>query len=169
MRIFIIGRDEAGKSLSAWLLANELKCHYIETGRGVIERLAELYAANIDGRKRTKKCWMDILTKCKHEFRRELRVMGDLITRIKPTSLADNMGMNAKIVVGLRRQIEAEEFMQRHGWDESRWIRVEREDSVKNGFELDHWPVHFTVSNNGKPKELQEKLRKIAQQLRHAV
>jgi hypothetical protein len=169
MRIFIIGRDGSGKSLAAWLLANELKCSYVETGRAVMSKLADLYAANADGSGRTKKFWLGVLRSCKEEFRRELRVMGDLITRIKPASLTDELGRSAKIVVGLRRKIEAEEYSERYGWEESRWIRIERPGSSRNGFELDKWPVHYRIENLGRPKDLQEKLRKVAHHVRHLI
>jgi len=162
MRVFIIGPDGSGKSTAAWLLSNELFCSCAETGEAIIQALAFVFAGGKDGGESSRNCWATSIRTRKSEFRRELRAMGDLMTALKPTALIDECASRAKIVVGIRRLSEAEGYLQRCGWDDSVWIRMERKDSSKVGFELSDWPVHYRIGNERTLSDLQEKLRVIA-------
>lgn len=162
MRVFIIGPDGSGKSTAAWLLSNELMCSCAETGEAIIQALAFVFAGGKDGSDDSRHYWAMSIRKRKSEFRRELKAMGDLMTALKPTALIDECANRAKIVVGVRRLSEAQGYLQRCGWNDSIWIRMERNDSLKVGFELSDWPVHFRIGNERTLSVLQEKLRIIA-------
>ena len=165
MKIFLFGDARCGKSSAARFLAQSLGCEMAETGQVVINELAKMYAAgngSVDGMQ----TWSKLINAGKCEFRKELSVIGDLMTRISPTYLIDECGKRARIVVGVRRRREVLGYFQscgRQSWN-SIWIRVvaRQPHSSDSSYELHGQPCDYEVQNTGDLNELQQKMYALA-------
>jgi adenylate kinase family enzyme len=164
--VFIVGPDGSGKSSAARFLAMELGFPMAETGDVLVNELARVYAAGDDNREH----WARTIHGCKDEFRGELQVIGDLMTRLKPACLIDACCRKARIIVGVRRVKEMAAYAT-NGDSEglpSVWIKLVRVPERTRGsrYELGRLRCDYEVLNAGNLSKLQETLRRIAAEVR---
>jgi hypothetical protein len=165
MRIFVIGQHETGKSAAALYLAQALQCEHAETGRVVIGELARFYAAGSQNPD-AQVTWQRMIGVAKREFRDELIVMGNLMTRLSPTCLIDECCNRASIVVGVRRRAEVLGYLNLGDpshWD-ALWIKVlgGKAKQADRTYELQDQPCDFSVVNDGALIDLHRKMFDIA-------
>jgi hypothetical protein len=172
MRIFIIGAEESGKSTASRFLSLELGIPAEETGRVVMRELAKYHVKQGD-------TYPDVevvaatIELCKDQFREHLRMMGTMMTKLKPTALIDGCTHPYKpaIVVGVRRMREVQGLMlqdERHLAD-AVWIRIDRPGHDRKPgdvYELDDLPCEYVVRNCASLKCLRERMIQIAGSLR---
>lgn len=170
MKIFVIGPHESGKSAAALYLAQALQCEHAETGRVVIEELAKFYGASSRNSDAVL-TWKRMIGVSKREFRDELIVMGNLMTRLAPTCLIEECCKQASIVVGVRRKAEVMGYM-RNGdptvWD-SIWIRIVGGKARKPDptYELHDQPCDYEIVNEGTLIDLHRKTYDVAMTIRN--
>jgi hypothetical protein len=165
MRIFIVGAERSGKSTAALYLSEALYCKFAETGDLVIDELAKLYSLG-NGLHQKTETWARIIGLHKEDFRPELGVIGDLITRIRPSALIDACPRRARIVVGVRRKREVfgcYERRSRRGWN-SLWIKIvsNRPPVSASRYELQDHPCDGEIVNDGDLSALQSKMYELA-------
>lgn len=172
MRIFIIGAEESGKSTASRFLSLELGIPAAETGRVVIRELAKFHVQQRD-------TYPDVdvvaatIEHCKEQFREHLRMMGTMMTKLKPTALIDDCvnPYAPAIIVGVRRIREVQGLAD-HGYrymTDAVWIRIDRPGfNRKPGdvFELHDMPCDYVVRNCGSLQCLRERMIRIAAELR---
>jgi hypothetical protein len=174
MNIFIIGGERCGKSSAAQYLARALGCDFAETGQPVIRELAKLYACgNGWEAQESVETWERMIRIGKAEFRRELTLLGNLMTKLSPTCLIEHCCSRARIVVGVRRQREVLGFFQKHSQCASKsvWIKVVARQPLMAGssYELAGQPCDYEVLNDGDHTQLEEKMYVIANKIRSRI
>jgi hypothetical protein len=167
MRIIVIGADGVGKSAAASVIAKELRCGYCETGNVLIKKLAEFYAAASYCPNEVREMWKRTIRRCKSEFRRELHALGSVLTKSTPSLLVDEAARHGRMIVGIRRECEAEAVIERYGRENTIWIHIDRPGANDDGFELSRWPVDFRVSNSGDSLSFLRNIRQLAKIIRH--
>jgi hypothetical protein len=172
MRIYIIGAEESGKSTASRFLSLELGIPAAETGRVVMRELAKFHAQQRD-------TYPDVdvvaatIEQCKDQFRGHLRMMGTMMTKLKPTVLIDECTnpYAPAIIVGVRRIREVQGLAD-HGYSymtDAVWIRIDRPGHDRKPgdvFELHDMPCNYVVRNCGSLKCLRERMIRIAAELR---
>lgn len=171
MRIFIIGREQSGKSTASRFLSVAMNIPVRETGRTVIRHLAGLMS-------RRPECLDDVAAAAatieanKELYRKDLRELGNLMTQLKPTALIDDCADPYKpgIIVGVRRQREVMGLADRDTryCSNAVWILIDRPSAKRDSrevFELEHLPFDYVVKNDGSLSALRDRMRSVARSL----